>query len=122
MLRQSDSLSITSPEVLGDVLDPGQNISNDLTLMEYQSSLVPMLLKITKAKDGEKNNQKYMIFNPHNLRIYDTFAEVAADMAAYKQTNEDLLRDIEAVGLVINDSDMLFSNEDNIDPFDNLLI
>jgi len=122
MLRQSDSLSITSPEVLGDVLDPGQNMG-DLTLMEYQSSLVPMQLKITKAKDGTKNDSKYMIFNPHNLRIYDTFAEVAADMAAYKQTNEDLLRDIEAVGLVINDSDILFSDEnESIDPFDNLLI
>ncbi len=119
MLRQSEEKSITSPDVLNDVLDSGFNMQ-DLSLIEHGSNLVPMQLKITKAKDGNKNDSKYLIFNPYNLRINDNFNEVAADMLELKQNSIEFLKDIESVGLIIDDVELSFSED--IDPFENILI
>jgi hypothetical protein len=120
MLRQSEEKSITSPEVLNDVLDSNFNMQ-DLSLLEFQGNLIPMTLKITKAKEGVRGDSKYMIFSPYNLRIYDNFNEVAADMIIFKQNSVDFLKDIEGVGLIIDDSELIFSDE-NIDPLENILI
>ena len=120
MLRQSDEKSITSPEVLNDVLDPNFSMQ-DLSLVEHGSNLIPMLLKITKAKEGSRGDSKYMIFNPYNLRITDNFNEVSQDMFELKQNSDMFLKDIESVGLIIDDVDLSFSDEE-IDPFENILI
>ena len=79
-----------------------------------------MQLKITKAKDRNKNDSKYLIFNPYNLRINDNFNEVAADMLELKQNSIEFLKDIESVGLIIDDVELSFSED--IDPFENILI
>lgn len=120
MVRQDGTKSITSPEVMKDVFDPGYNIG-DLSLMEYQANLIPFLVKITKAKEGNKDCEKYHIFNPYNLRIYDNFNEVATDMEEFKQNSLELIKDIEAIGLVIDD-DLSFSDEVDIDEFADILI
>jgi len=117
MLRQDQTKSITDPAVMKDVFDSTYNLAN-LTTLDYQSTLQPMYIKITKAKEGAKNSDKYHIFNPLNLRIYDTFNDVYNDMEQFKVNNEDLVKDIESIGLIIND-DIIFNGDDEIE---NLII
>jgi hypothetical protein len=100
-----------------DVLDSSYNIAS-LPSVDYYSSLVPMYIKITKAKEGQKNMDKYHIFNPLNLRIYNTFDDVIEDMKMYKNINEELLKDIESIGLLI-DNDIIF---DVTDEFENIIM
>jgi hypothetical protein len=117
MARQDHSKSITNSEVMKDVLDSSYNIAS-LPSVDYYSSLVPMYIKITKAKEGQKNMDKYHIFNPLNLRIYNTFDDVIEDMKMYKNINEELLKDIESIGLLI-DNDIIF---DVTDEFENIIM
>jgi hypothetical protein len=121
MLRQSEEKSITSPDVINDIISQGTNIG-DISLLEYQGQLVPMELKITKAKDGNKNDRKFMIFNPYNLRIYDRLPTVIADMIQFKTNNENLTKDIESIGLIIDSDDNSLFFDDIIDPIDNILL
>jgi len=117
MLRQDQTKSITDPAVMKDIFDSSYNLAN-LTTLDYQSTLQPMYIKITKAKEGAKNSDKYHIFNPLNLRIYDTFNDVYNDMEHFRINNEDLVKDIESIGLIINE-DIIFDSDDEIE---NLII
>ena len=118
MLRQDRTKSITDQAVMRDVFDDDYNISG-LTALDYHSTLIPMLLKITKAKEGDKDVDKYHIFNPLNLRISDSFTTVADDMVKYKLNNEELIRDIESIGLVISE-DIIFDVDG--DEIENLIL
>jgi hypothetical protein len=119
MLRQDQTKSITDPSVMKDIFDPNFNLAK-LTTLDYHSSLHPMYIKITKAKEGTKNNDRYHVFNPLNLRIYDSFNDVCNDMEIFKTNNEDLLKDIESIGLIINE-DIIFDNDESND-IENLLV
>lgn len=118
MLRQEQDKSITDQAVFKDVFDPSYNMAN-LTTLDYFSALIPMTLKLTKAKEGSKNSNRYHIFNPLNLRIYESFTTLAEDMEQYKPNNDELIRDIESIGLSINE-DFIYSID--TDEIENLIL
>ena len=118
MLRQDRTKSITDPTVTKDIFDNNYNLAN-LATVDYHSQLIPLYLKITKAKEGNKDVDRYQIFNPYNLRISDSFSDVANDMEEYKINNDELIKNIESIGLVINE-EYIFGVDD--EEIENLII
>lgn len=118
MLKQDRTKSITDPNVSRDIFDSNYNLAN-LANLDYHSDLIPLYLKITKAKEGNKDVDRYQVFNPYNLRINDSFADVVDDMDKYKTNNEEIIKDIESIGLVINEEIIFGTDEEEIE---NLII
>jgi replicative DNA helicase len=115
MMRQELDKTIADPAVMKDIMPQNVQIT-DLASLEYQSELIPLFIKITKAKEGNKGN-RYHIFNRLNLRIYDNFEEIKQDMDEYKLISAELIKEIESVGLVLNDS-FLFDETPSGDELD----
>lgn len=120
MLRQETQKNIMTKEVADQVFPKDFDMSK-LISSDYHGSLVPMTIKVTKAKEGTKNVDKYHIFNSLNLRIAHSFEEVYEDMKTYKSLNDDFLNEIHAIGLS-NISESLIFESDSDDELDNLVV
>ncbi len=94
MIRQRFDLDLLSEQVKNDVVDPNDNSSANLSLVDLSSpefrKLIPFEIKITKAKEGKKGASKFHLFNGNNLRIYNTLKEFYSDLPQYKKINKDL--------------------------------
>jgi len=86
--KTSDGMSqdSVSPEVLA-IKDKLVNV------------LVPLEIKITKSKDSEKNQSRFLLFCKENLRIYNNIDEYIKDAPMLKQASAKLERDVD---LLIN--------------------
>jgi len=100
MIRLRSDADLLHPQIKNDVSTDGDEQINMLDMTgQYFQSLVPLEVKITKAKDGKKNMMKFHLFSGLNLRIYDTLSEFISDMPAYKQASSDLQNQIEMLEL-----------------------
>jgi len=81
MIRQRPDIDIISDQIKGDIGGDSTllNLSSDL------SRLVPFEVKITKAKDGNRDAKKIHIFSKQTLGIYDTYERLVKD-ASESQT------------------------------------
>ena len=63
------------------------------------SNLRPFEIKITKAKDGAKNDLRYHIFSGNNLRIYEELNVVHGNYLELEQNSQALANQIELLGV-----------------------
>lgn len=75
MIRQRPDIDIISDQIKGDIGGDSTllNLSSDL------SRLVPFEVKITKAKDGNRDAKKIHIFSKQTLGIYDTYERLVKE-------------------------------------------
>lgn len=73
-------------------VDLFSNEYNVNAISDYIENLIPFEVKITKAKDGNKNVNKYHIFNTINLKIYQSIKDLINDIKICKRKS-DILRD-----------------------------
>lgn len=84
-IRMRTDLSIISEEVKSDIYK-SSNSNKALSFKDLnsnnsnpQNDLVPFEMKITKAKDGDKDVSKFALFCKKNLRIYDKIDDYMKD-------------------------------------------
>ncbi len=116
MIRQRPELDILNDTVAPDLMiDENFNFSN--ISKDYLNTLIPFEVKITKAKDGAKNNKRFHIFCHKNLRIYQNINEFLSDIDSCKVKSETLQAKLNIVGL---NTDIEINDE--TDEIDNLFL
>lgn len=119
MIRQRSDIDVFDPQVASDVkLADDYDIGNYSDYLQY---IIPFEAKITKAKEGDKGDTKFHIFNKKNLRIYDNFNEAISDIKKCEIKSNELLSKLSIIGLTGVDIKQDVEFDDN-DPFENLLI
>lgn len=101
MIRQRKDLDLFS-DILKDDIHFTSNrpmFSNNET--EDFSYLIPVEIKITKAKEGEKDIKKFHLFNKRNLRIYDNMQQNLLDMKELESKSELLQKEIDQLSLLL---------------------
>jgi len=95
MIRLRSDTDLLHPQVKNDVttpLDPQISVV-DLS-GQYFQNLVPLEIKITKAKDGKRNISKFHIFSGSNLRVYDKLSNFISDIPEFKRNIQKLQSNI----------------------------
>lgn len=114
MLRMCHNKTFLHEDVVKDVVgDQSRNPMTPQELHQYsqiKDNLVVMECKITKAKDGEKNKSKYMLFSKKNLRIYDNIKDYIND------ENENNKQSNNLNNLIVQNFDLI--NLDGLDSLD----
>ncbi len=118
MIRQRKDLDLFGEVIKNDVnFITGEDDKSIFTNTNQEdfSYLIPVEIKITKAKEGEKDVKKFHLFNKRNLRIYDNMQQNVTDMKLLKTKSEVLQKEIDQM--------MLYSKIENDDfNFDQQLI
>jgi len=103
-------------DVAKQVIPRDINTASQADLAAYEQMckvLVPYEVKITKAKEGEKDKTKYMLFCKENLRIYDNVDQYIQDRKQLIHNTNSLEKKISEM-LVVNTNDSLnFLNPGN---------
>ncbi len=116
MIRQRPELDILNDTVAPDLMiDENLNFSN--ISKDYLNTLIPFEVKITKAKDGAKNNKRFHVFCHRNLRIYQNINEFLSDIDSCKVKSDALQSKLNIVGL---NTDIEIN--DDTDEIDNLFL
>lgn len=112
MIRQRPELDILNDTVSPDLMiDENLNFSN--IPQDYLKTLIPFEVKVTKSKDGQKNQKRFHVFCHKNLRIYQNINEFISDIDICKTKSENLQSKLNIVGL---NADIEINTEsDNID-------
>lgn len=133
MCRMCNHMSVFSEDVRRHVFDDScfdsknpNNISPDI--LKYEDKLVvnliPFEIKITKAKDGGRDEWRYLLFCKQNLKIYNNVREYLSELPyIVKSTNNldndiMLLTDVSAASIV--DDILEDDNNTTQDPIDNI--
>lgn len=100
MVRLRRDLALLSDEVKSHVINPQDlqdNTATTFTDLQNQNNdkLIPFEIKITKAKDGDRDMVRYHVFSGHNLRIYQWLNEYYADVPIMKNNISKLNAAIE---------------------------
>jgi prephenate dehydratase len=76
---------------------PQDSVSPEVLAIRDKLStvLVPLEIKITKSKDSEKNQSRFLLFCKENLRIYNNIDEYIKDEPTLKTASAKLERDID---------------------------
>ncbi len=101
MVRIRNDLNILAECVKKDILpleDQADLNFSDLNNVNNQK-LQPFEMKITKAKDGAKNELKYLIFSGNNLRIYEQLNDVYTTISDLHRRSSMLNNQIELLGV-----------------------
>jgi hypothetical protein len=61
--------------------------------------MLPFEIKITKAKDGNKDLTAYMLFSGQSLRIYEKIDQLTRDVLPCKAASTTLLNTINTLGI-----------------------
>jgi hypothetical protein len=100
MIRLRSDADLLHPQVKQDInKDDEQQLSMMEITGQYFQSLVPMEIKITKAKEGKKNMVKFHLFSGLNLRIYSSLSNFISDIPPLKTYSNDLQNQIEMLEL-----------------------
>lgn len=109
MLRQRKDIDIYQDVIKKDIkIEEISNNQNENVSMfsdkmqEELQYLIPLEIKITKAKEGEKDISKFHLFSKRNLRIYDTMEQVKQDMTELIYKSTELQKDINTMSLLSN--------------------
>ena len=101
MCRQDSTKDPFDPAVRQFVIDDEYKIgkdqlSPDILRLKDQicSDVIPLEVKITKSKDGGKDQSRYLLFCKKNLRIYNTIGEYIRDMKPLLNSSKKLEGDI----------------------------
>jgi replicative DNA helicase len=116
MLRMRRDLELLGETVKQDIYNEDSTTQltiQDFSANEYIKELIPFEMKITKAKDGEKDRTKFLLFSGTNTRIYDMMDDFFTDLPEYKNINKKLEDNLNLLGT--NDNTLLFSDDDEID-------
>ncbi len=94
MSRMCINRTFLDADILKDVVgDQNKNPMTPAQQMLYASladKLVPVEMKITKAKDGNRDVKKFMLFSKDNLRIYDNIDNFINDQNENDQNSRNL--------------------------------
>ena len=117
MIRMRRDLDILSDAVKTHIYD--ENSTSQLTLQDVSinqeiQKLIPFEIKITKAKDGEKDKFKYLLFSGSNTKIYDNMDEFILDLPEHKRVNKELYGSLNLLGNE-NSKLSLISDTEDID-------
>jgi len=113
MIRMRTDLDLFTEQVKKDVLETATedhrslNIVNGQTGGQFHDRLVPFEVKITKAKEGQKDVMKYHLFSGINLRIYSFLEHFDGDIKAFKERSHKLNNNINTLGTNMVSPDML---------------
>jgi len=100
MIRLRSDADLLHPQVKNDVSNEGDEHLSMMDITgQYFQSLVPLEVKITKAKEGKKNMMKFHLFSGLNLRVYDKLSDFTGDIPSYKQSSSELQNQIEMLEL-----------------------
>lgn len=115
MVRLRRDLNILSDDVKQHIIDPNelQNQSNTtFTDLQNQSNskLVPFEIKITKAKDGDRDMSRFHIFSGHNLRIYQRLSDYYSEVTQMQINSSKLNAEIEQARMNIQAMGTLSDN------------
>lgn len=118
MVRLRYDLNLLMDEVKNDIVnkkeikdkDPfnpnnqSMGFTSDFTELNKEDQLTVFEIKITKAKDGGKNQLKYHIFSGKNLRIYQSLEDYRKDAVEMKLKTEQLRNRIALIqaGLLVS--------------------
>ena len=101
MARMRPDKNFLSEEVRPHVIPKKQGIDGnivDIDTMRFKDQLidvlVPFEVKITKSKDSEKDQTKFMLFCKQNLRIYNNVDEYLRDAPIIKVNSDNLEKDV----------------------------
>jgi hypothetical protein len=100
MIRLRSDADLLHPQVKQDTSTEGDQPLSMMDIAgQYFQSLVPLEVKITKAKEGKKNIVKFHLFSGLNLRVYDTLSNFVSDIPTFKFSSEYLQNQIEMLEL-----------------------
>lgn len=94
MIRMREDLDLLNDVVRRDVSDADEELSISVTEPELINNLTPFEVKITKAKDGNRNITKFLLFNKKNLRIYEKFKVAFSDTVLCNNRSQELLEQL----------------------------
>ena len=101
MVRLRYDLELLAPQLQKDVYDKDQN--EDISFSEvggkYIEKIVAFEIKITKAKEGRKDIQKFHLFSGTNLKIYDMLSDFFMDLPNFKTNSGKLSNNIDILGM-----------------------
>lgn len=100
MVRLCRNLNVLSDDVKPHIMDPNELQNGQSTTFtdlknQNNSKLVPFEVKITKAKDGDRDMSRYHIFSGHNLRIYQQLSTYYAQVPIMQKNNSQLNAEID---------------------------
>ena len=120
MVRLRRDLQILSDEVKQHIIDP-QELSQSITSTTFSdlqnqnnSRLTPFEVKITKAKDGDRDMMRYHVFSGNNLRIYQWLSEYYGDVVPMQQHSSKLTAEIERARMNVQTIGALPNNNVNL--------
>jgi len=120
---------------------PQDSISPEVLAIKDKISdvLIPLEIKITKSKDSEKDQSRFLLFCKENLKIYNNIDEYIKDAPSLKTNSDRLDKDIEMmvnqaishvvttdfgeapdVGIVANPKDVVFPDDSVFQGFNDI--
>lgn len=98
MIRMRDDLDLLQEQVKNDVTSKADTITLQDVTGNTANSVTPFEVKITKAKEGQKNRVKFHLFCSTNLRIYDNVNELYTEAPENQKSTTELRNHIELIG------------------------
>ena len=116
MVRLRRDLQILTESVKNDIIDPQELQSLQATTFtdlknQNNSKLTPFEIKITKAKDGDRDMERFHVFSGNNLRIYQQLSNYYQDVVPMQQNSAKLTAEIERAKMNVNSIDGALSEE-----------
>ena len=116
MVRLRRNLQILTESVKNDIIDPQELQSLQATTFtdlknQNNSKLTPFEIKITKAKDGDRDMERFHVFSGNNLRIYQQLSNYYQDVVPMQQNSAKLTAEIERAKMNVNSIDGALSEE-----------
>ena len=103
LFRQDNMHDVFDPEIIKHVLQKN-NISNGtinpkirVHYDRLKEDLIPLEIKITKAKDSKRDQHGYLVFCKKNLRIYNNIEEYINDMDELDNNTKNLEAEIDNI-------------------------
>lgn len=120
MIRMKRNAQILDDDIKKDIIRESElqatSASTAFTSMQNQNNtkLVPFELKITKAKDGDRDMMRYHVFSGHNLRIYNYLSDYYSDVQPMQNNSSLLTAEIERARMNVRSSIGALTSENDL--------
>jgi hypothetical protein len=116
-VRLRRDMAILDEAVKTHIMDDSTNFSIADLANYSQYTMLPFEIKITKAKDGNKDLTSYMLFSGQSLRIYEKIDQLTREINPCNAASKSLLNTINTLGI---STTIDFDEED--DALDSLIV